>query len=60
MVELIMEGFNVLNRANYSSYSGNIRSALFLKPKTRKQCEKLVPRFLRAVIELHQSGLAQW
>jgi hypothetical protein len=27
-----MEGFNMLNRANYSSFSGNIRSALFLTP----------------------------
>lgn len=31
-LELIMEGFNALNRANYSSYSGNIRSALFMSP----------------------------
>jgi transposase len=32
---------------------------LLKKHKTRKQCQKLVPRFLRAVIELRQSGLAQ-
>ena len=32
---------------------------LLKKHKTRRQCEKLVPRFLRAVHELRQSGLAQ-
>ena len=32
---------------------------LLKKHKTRRQCQKLVPRFLRAVIELRQSGLAQ-
>jgi transposase len=32
---------------------------LLKKHKTRKQCQKLVPRFLRAVVELRQSGLAQ-
>jgi transposase len=32
---------------------------LLKKHKTRKQCEKLVPRFLRAILELRQSGLAQ-
>jgi transposase len=31
---------------------------LLKKHKTRKQCEKLVPRFLRAVVDLRQSGLA--
>jgi hypothetical protein len=31
-IELIMETFNTFNRANYSSFSGNIRSALFLLP----------------------------
>lgn len=30
---------------------------LLKKHKTRKQCQKLVPRFLRAVAELRQSGL---
>jgi len=32
---------------------------LLKKHKTRRQCQKLIPRFLRAVIELRQSGLAQ-
>ena len=32
---------------------------LLKKHKTRSQCEKLVPRFLRAVVELRQSGLTQ-
>jgi transposase len=32
---------------------------LLKKHKTRIQCQKLVPRFLRAIIELRQSGLAQ-
>jgi transposase len=32
---------------------------LLKKHKTRKQCQKLVPRFLRAVIQLRHSGLAQ-
>ena len=32
---------------------------LLKKHKTRKQCQELVPRFLRAVEELRQSGLAQ-
>jgi transposase len=32
---------------------------LLKKHKTRKQCQKLVPRFLRAAVELRQSGLAQ-
>jgi transposase len=32
---------------------------LLKKHKTRKQCQKLIPRFLRAVHELRQSGLAQ-
>ena len=31
---------------------------LLKKHKTRKQCQKLVPRFLRAVVEMRQSGLA--
>ncbi len=31
---------------------------LLKKHKTRRQCEKLVPRFTRAVAELRQSGLA--
>jgi transposase len=32
---------------------------LLKKHKTRKQCEKLVPRFLRAIGDLRQSGLTQ-
>jgi transposase len=32
---------------------------LLKKHKTRRQCQKLVPRFLRAVVELRPSGLAQ-
>jgi len=32
---------------------------LLKKHKTRKQCQKLIPRFLRAIVELRQSGLAQ-
>jgi transposase len=32
---------------------------LLKKHKTRRQCEKLVPRFLRAIEELKESGLAQ-
>ena len=32
---------------------------LLKKHKTRRQCQKLVPRFLRAVLELRQSGLVQ-
>ncbi len=31
-VQLLMEAFNVVNRTNYSSYQGNIRSALFNQP----------------------------
>ncbi len=34
-------------------------SLLLKKHKTRRQCEKLIPRFLRAVGDLRQSGLAQ-
>ena len=33
---------------------------LLKKHKTKKQCQKLIPRFLRAVHELRQSGLAQF
>lgn len=32
---------------------------LLHKHRTRKQCAKLVPRFLRTILELRQSGLAQ-
>jgi transposase len=32
---------------------------LLKKRKTKRQCQKLIPRFLRAVVELRQSGLAQ-
>ena len=32
---------------------------LLKKHRTRKQCEKLAPRFLRAISELQQAGLAQ-
>jgi transposase len=32
---------------------------LLKKHRTRKQCEQLVPRFLRAVYQLRQTGLAQ-
>jgi transposase len=32
---------------------------LLKKHKTRRQCQKLIPRFLRAVLELRQSGLPQ-
>jgi transposase len=32
---------------------------LLKKHKTRRQCQKLVPRFLCAIVELRQSGLAQ-
>lgn len=32
---------------------------LLKKHKTRRQCQKLVPRFLRAVVQLRQSGLTQ-
>ena len=32
---------------------------LLKKHKTRRQCEKLAPRFLRAVVGLRQFGLAQ-
>ena len=32
---------------------------LLKKSKTKRQCQKLIPRFLRAVCELRQSGLAQ-
>ncbi len=32
---------------------------LLKKHRTRRQCESLVPRFLRAVYELRQAGLAQ-
>jgi transposase len=32
---------------------------LLKKHRTRKQCEQLVPRFLRAVYQLRQAGLAQ-
>ena len=32
---------------------------LLKKHRTRRQCQKLIPRFLRAVVELRQSGLAQ-
>jgi len=33
---------------------------LLNKHKTRRQCQKLVPRFLRAVLQLRQCGLAQF
>jgi len=32
---------------------------LLKKHRTRKQCQKLIPRFLRAVYQLRQAGLAQ-
>jgi transposase len=32
---------------------------LLNKHRTRKQCQKLIPRFLRAVYQLRQAGLAQ-
>jgi transposase len=32
---------------------------LLNKHRTRKQCQQLVPRFLRAVYQLRQAGLAQ-
>ena len=32
---------------------------LLRKHRTRKQCQKLIPRFLRAVYQLRQAGLAQ-
>ena len=32
---------------------------LLLKSQTRKQCEKLAPRFLRAIYQLRQAGLPQ-
>ena len=32
---------------------------LLKKHRSRKQCEQLVPRFLRAVYQLRQAGLAQ-
>ena len=32
---------------------------LLKKHKTRRQCQKLIPRFLRAIVELRQSGLPQ-
>ena len=32
---------------------------LLKKHQTRKECQKLIPRFLRAILELRQSGLAQ-
>jgi len=32
---------------------------LLKKHRTRRQCEMLIPRFLRAVHQLHQAGLAQ-
>jgi hypothetical protein len=31
-IQLMMEAFNIMNRTNYSSYTGNIRSALFDRP----------------------------
>ena len=34
-------------------------SMLLKKHRTRKQCRKLVPRFLRAIVDLRKSGLAQ-
>jgi transposase len=34
-------------------------SLLLKKHRTRKQCERLAPRFLRAIHELRQAGLAQ-
>ena len=34
-------------------------SLLLKKHRSRKQCEQLVPRFLRAVYQLRQAGLAQ-
>lgn len=32
---------------------------LLKKHRRRKQCRNLVPRFLRAIVDLRQSGLAQ-
>jgi transposase len=32
---------------------------LLNKHKTRRQCQKLIPRFLRTILELRQSGLPQ-
>ena len=31
---------------------------LLLKQKTRRQCQKLIPRFLRSIVDLRQSALA--
>jgi hypothetical protein len=41
------------------SFKQRLCYLLLKKHRTRKQCERLVPRFLRAVYRLRQAGLAQ-
>ncbi|HSL05471.1 MAG TPA: ISL3 family transposase [Nitrospiraceae bacterium] len=41
------------------AFKQRLCSILLKKHRTRKQCRKLVPRFLRAIVDLRQSGLAQ-
>ncbi len=41
------------------AFKQRLCSMLLKKHRTRKQCRKLVPRFLRAIVDLRQSGLAQ-
>jgi transposase len=41
------------------AFKQRLCSILLMKQRTRKQCRKLAPRFLRAIVDLRQSGLAQ-
>jgi len=41
------------------TFKQRLCSILLKKSRTRKQCRKLAPRFLRAIVDLRQSGLAQ-
>jgi len=40
-------------------FKQRLRYLLLKKHRTRQQCELLMPRFLRAVYQLRQAGLAQ-
>jgi len=50
-----------LQKSLWKRSLSSLNSAYLLlkKHRTRKQCEQLVPRFLRAVCQLRQAGLAQ-
>src|SRR5689334_19560979 len=55
----ISYGYDSLNRLTSASSSAGWGETFTYDGFGRKQCERLVPRFLRAVYQLRQAGLAQ-